>query len=221
MSCAIKVESSGHECDASVATWLQDLLPQLPGAVRKVVKRELVLACREFYEQSFAWRAVIVPRTMKADKIRYSLSPYDAYSDIVGVMGVELEGQPLKPMARRSRYFDRTANTPTHYWLETPDTVRLWPLPTSTVLGSLAFHVALTPKQTVKNLPRIALTHHYDAILDGTLGRMFSHPAKPYSNIVSAQYRLQRFRAAIGKYAGAAKQGYGGAQNWAFPRFGK
>lgn len=221
MTSVLTVEGSGHECDVKLDTWLRDILPHTPGAIRKVVKRELVNACREFYEQSFAWRVLVAPKTMRANKVRYSMSPYDAYTNIVGVMGVELEGQPLARTARQPRYFDRTADRPTHYWLESPDYVRLYPTPTSTLEDSLAFYVALTPKQSVTHLPRIALSHHYDAILDGTLGRLFSHPAKPYSNPSLAQYRLQRFRAAIGKYAALAKQGYAQAPSWGFPRFGK
>lgn len=215
------IEGSGYEADVKLDLWLQDMLPRTPGAVRKVVRRELVNAIREFYEQSFAWRVATGPKDLLANKKQYYLTPYDPYTDVVGVMGVELDGQPLFPLPRRPRYSERTSDVPTAYWLETPDTVRLWPLPTKDQDDSLLFLVALTPKQTVRHLPKIARTHHYDALLDGALGRMYSHPAKPYSNPTLAQYHLQRFRAAIGKYAGLAKKGYTQSAGWSFPRFGK
>lgn len=77
------------------------------------------------------------------------------------------------------------------------------------------------PKQTVTHLPRIASTHFYDAIYDGAVGRLFSQPAKAYSDPIRAQYHLNRFRAAIGKYAGQAKGNFSGAPTWSYPRFGK
>ena len=217
----ILVESSGHECDVLVDAWLKDLLVHTPGANRKVVKREFLLAAREFYEQSTAWRVVVGPRDMRANKRRYLLSPYDAYANIIQVMAVECEGLSLHKSYRRPAGAEITASRPSHYYLDDPDHVRLWPTPTETVADALTFYVALTPKITVRHLPRIAFSLHYDALLDGALGRLYAHPAKPYSNPTLAQYRLRRFRNAIGVYAARAKMGNANAPAWVFPRFGR
>lgn len=217
----ITVEGSGHECDVRIETWLKDLLPRTPGVSRKVVRREFILACREFFERSCAWRVVIGPKALKAGKKRYIMSPYDAYADIVRVLSVELKGFPLRPAQRRPGRIEFAASSPTTYWLEQPDYVRIWPVPNVDVADALTFYVALTPKQTVSHLPRIARTHFYDALLDGALGRLYSHPAKPYSNPSLAQYHLQRFRTAIGSFAGLAKAGFTSTPQWCFPRFGK
>lgn len=217
----ILVEGSGSEFDVRIETWLKDLLPRTPGLIRKIAKREFLLAAREFYEQSTAWRVVIGPRNMRANKKRYLLSPYDAYANVVQVFAVECDGVPLRALHRRPGQEDITADRPWGYFLEDSDYIRLWPTPIESVDDALTFHVALTPKLSVTHMPRIASTHHYDALLDGALGRLYMHPAKPYSNPPGAQYHLQRFRHAIGKYAGQAKMGYAGAQAWKFPRFGK
>lgn len=221
MPSTLTIEASGHECDVKLQTWLRDVLPRTPGAVRKVVSRELVLAAREFFERSSAWRVVIGPKDLRSVKKRYSLSPYDAYSDVVQVFGVEMEGCPLGRLVRQPP-LGRSADRPTSFWLETPDTVRLWPTPTVSVDEALTFYVALTPKLTVSHLPRVAQTHFYEALFDGVLGRMYAHPSKPYTDPTLAQYHLKRFRNAIAAYAGQAKQGFiPGAAAWTFPRFGK
>lgn len=222
MSNTVVVESSGHECDAKLDTWLRDILPRTPGIVRKVAKRELVLACREFFEKSCAWRTVVGPKNMVANKKNYYTGPYDAYTDVVRVFSVELQGQPLSVMLRRPSGVEPEATVPHSYYIgETPDHVRVWPMPNSSLTNALTFYLALTPKVTVTRLPRIAQTHFYDAILDGVLGRVYAHPAKPYSNATLGQYHLNRFRAAIGNYAGEARKGFGEATSWGFPRFGK
>jgi hypothetical protein len=217
----ISVEGSGHECDAKLSLWLKDLLPLTPGCMPSVRKRALILACREFFEQSAAWRVTVGPRRVVADKKRYYMSPYDAYANVVHVFSVELNGTRLWPMARRPPGNEQDPGTPRGWWLEAPDQVRLWPAADTTTDNALLFYVALTPKQTVTHLPRVAATHFYDAIFDGTLGRLYQQPAKPYTDPMRSTYHLNRFRAAIGNYAGQAKKNFSGAPTWVYPKFGK
>lgn len=217
----ISVEGSGHECDVKLDTWLRDMLAVTPGCLPKVRKRALILACREFFEQSAAWRVTIGPKRLVANKKRYYMSPYDAYANIVRVLSVEYRGVPLRPLTRRPTGVEPDASSPLSYFLESPDQVRLWPQSNTTVDDALTFHVVLTPKQTVTHLPRIAATHFYDAIYDGAVGRLFSQPAKAYSDPMRAQYHLNRFRSAIGSYAGQAKSNFSPAASWSYPRFGK
>jgi hypothetical protein len=217
----VYVEGSGSSGDVKLDTWLRDLLPRTPGALRKVVKREVVLAAREFFEQTAAWRVVVGPKNLVANKKRYYMSPYDAYANVVQVFSVELNGSPLVPLLRRPAGAEPTRDYPSRFYMDSPDTVRLWPYPQNSMTNALTFYVALAPKQTVTHLPAVALSHWYDAILDGALGRLFTHPAKPYSNPAAAEYHLKRFRSAIGRVSGQAKASAAGASSWAFPKFGK
>lgn len=221
MAETLYVEGSGDECDVRLDTWLRDLLARTPGVVRQVAKRETLLAIREFYEQSYAWRVVIGPKTVVANKARYTLSPYDAYANVVAVLSAEFNEVGMTALPRRPAGREPDGTAPWAYFTESPDILRLWPTPTVEYAEALTIYVALTPKITVTHVPRIAATRHYDAILDGALGRIMSQPAKPYSNQVLGQYHLNRFRAAIGKYKAAAIQGNNGAPAWSFPRFGK
>jgi len=218
---SIFLEGSGCECDVSLDTWLRDALPQVPGIVRSVAARELVLACREFYERSLSWRTTIGPVHARSRFLQYYQSPYDDYTNVVAVLGVEWKGRPLKKLVRQPT-LDWESSDPTHYWItDVPDAVGLWPKLRADTDNALHFHVALTPKQSVDHLPRIAAIKHYDAILDGFLARVWSHPSKPYSNPAEAERRRTRFVAAIARYSGEAKTGYAAAQNWSFPRFGR
>src|SRR5262245_22652248 len=157
------------------------MLAVTPGCLPKVRKRALILACREFFEQSAAWRVTIGPKNLVANKKRYYMSPYDAYADVVHVFCVEYNGTPLRPLVRRPAGTEPDASSPLAYYMDTPETVRLWPQSSTTVENALTFYVALMPKQTVTHLPRVAMTHFYDAIYDGAIARLFSQPAKPYT----------------------------------------
>lgn len=224
----IFVEGSGCECDVTLDHWLRDALPDLPGAVRSVAERQLVLACREFFERSYAWVGNIEDVTAKEGRYQYWQSPFDEYANVIAVLGVRFRGVDLARMPQRpgrrvntSGVPNDNADIPTGFYSDVaPDSIELWPdiAPGTTDLdGVLDFRVALTPKTTVEHLPRIAEIKFYDAILDGFLARMYMQPNKPYSAPTMGQAKRRSFNHWIGKYMGQAKQGYVSAQNWSFP----
>src|SRR3990172_1250040 len=217
------LEGTGCECDVSLDTWLKDALPQLPGAVRSVAERKLILTASEFFERTFAWQAWITDIDMKSGAKQYWLSPYDTYSNVIAVLGVVFRGgdatsgRDLHPLGRKPAAA-LTSNTPTHYYADNPpDAIFLYPEPDRDLDDALDFHVALTPKQSVEHLPRIAAIKFHDAILQGFLGRMMMHPAKPYSNPGLGSTYLREFHTRIGRYVGEAKGGFVRAQNWSYP----
>jgi hypothetical protein len=223
---SVFIEGSGCECDVTLDTWLRDSLSYLPGSIRSVAARELVLAAREFFERSYAWQGLIEDQDAKAGRKQYWLSPWDEYANVVGVIGVTLKGNPISPVPVRPARVNTTSTGTAaatsdrpgwYYAAPAPDAIELFPDLKTDIPDGLTFHVALTPKTTVEHLPRVAEIKYYDAILDGFLARMYMHPSKPYTSIPMAQFKRKSFNHWIGKYMGQAKQGYVGAQNWSFP----
>jgi hypothetical protein len=211
------IEGTNCECDVTLDTWLRDALPFLPGIVRAVAERELILAAREFFERSCAWQVCISEQHAKEGPKQYWLSPYDQYSNVVRVMGVAFNGTFLHPLPHKPLRRE-TSGTPYAFWASsTPDAVELHPELAEEFAGALDFYVALTPKQSVEHLPRVAAIKYYDAILEGFLARTLRHPNKPYSSPTAAVEHRRNFMSQIGRYAGEAKQGYLGVQNWRYP----
>jgi hypothetical protein len=217
------LEGTGCECDVTLDTWLKDALPHLPGVVRSAAARELVLTARDFFERTLAWTTWITDVNMKSGAKQYWLSPYDTYSNVIGVLAVVFKpdgptsGRPLSPLTcRPAAVF--TSNTPLNFYADSPpDAVFLYPEPDRDLDSSLDFYVALTPKQSVEHLPRIATIKFHDAILQGFLGRMMMQPGKPYSNPPLASTYLREYSSMIGRYRGQAKTGFVQAQSWSYP----
>jgi len=207
----------------ALSTWLKDILPRTPGLVRSVAKRELLLTVREFYEQSFAWRGTVGPLDILADQASYKLSPeeYDEQADVIGILHATYDTFPLRKRSAAPSDISRTGDRPHSYYATAPDTIVLYPIPTADADDKLLVYVAFTPTLDATGLPEIASTLHREALFDGVLGRLFSHPAKPYSNPLLGQYHLKRFRSAIAGYAAKAKGGLVDAPSWCFPKFGK
>lgn len=203
----------------SISVWLKDLLPRTPGIVRSVARRELILAAREFYRDSDSWSEIVESTFFADDDFSYEVLSSQVDAEIVRVMAVEVNGTFLQPKVERP-IGDREDGTP-HSWYPTgPSSVDIWPTPEA-YDDTVRIRVKLIPTNEATVLPDIAQTRHYDAILDGVLGRLYAHPAKPYSNPTLAEYHLRRFRAAIGVAKGEAIQGGFAGQAWVYPRFGK
>lgn len=214
------LDSSACECDVTLDTWLKDALPYVPGIDRDVAARELVLAAREFFDRTFAWTALIEGRDAKAGDKQYWLSPYDQYANVIGILSVSFDGVPLAPLPNKPRNaaaYTGNGTPNSYYTLNAPDSIYLWPRLEVDTADALDIHVALTPKQSVEHLPRIAALKFYDAILDGFLYRALRQANKPYSNPqLAAEYR----RSFSGRCANAMAEAKGGflqAQNWNYP----
>jgi len=210
-----------NEYTESLDTLLQDTVPELPGVVRAVAERELRLTIREFFERTFAWRTVLTGLNAPAGLTPIQLTDAndgDANSDVIGVLHVVYNGTPLTPLAAKPSRTNSTSDLPTGYYMTSqPDEFQLYPPLENASTGLLDVYVALTPKMTATVFPRQITTKFYDALRNGFLARMYSHPNKPYSApLVSAQLR-HNFRRSMGYFMSEAKQGYNDAQAWAYP----
>ncbi len=224
MSNYADVVASGAEGQANLNLWMQDITPWCPGVHRTVMKRQLILAAREFFEQSWAWRQEQGPISLITNQQTYMLSPFNSTTDVVGVVGAWVNGNPLDPLANQpppSQNGQPFSDTPGGYWCPRPDIIAVYPIPNITsVPQNLTVLCALRPKMSVTQVPKIAVTDFYEAIMNGALYRLLNQPAKPYSNPTLAAYFENKFRKDIGVYAGKAKKGFNNGPSWRFPYFG-
>lgn len=218
---SVTITATDYTPSATLDSWMKDLLGHTPGAVRSIVQRELLSAAREFYSKTFAWYTVLTGYDQTSGEGTYVFTPSDENTDVIRVLDVAVSGVPISRLASKPFAADQGSTQPSGFFSTDANKIVLRPTPTSTVTAALAFRVALCPKRSATRLPDIALAQHYDAILDGTLGRLLIHPSKPYTNAVAADYHLKRFRAAIGEFSAVAKTGGVNAQAWRFPSFGK
>jgi hypothetical protein len=203
-----------------LSTWLKDILPHVPGVVRSVAKRELILAAREFYRQSGAWREVVQYVDVVDGQLGYSVAPSDDRAEVAFIYSVEWDGRVLPPKSEMPVQ-RMEAGQPRCWYPTGPATFGLWPMPDMYEEDALTVRVIQTIRADATSLPPIAKVRHYDGILDGVLGRLMSHPAKPYTNPTVGTYHLNRFRNAIAMAAAEVKTGVPSGQNWTFPSYGK
>ena len=206
----------------SLDVWMQDASNYLPGSVQAVVQRELILAAREFFERSYAWRESSPAQTMAAGDTEYDVDSYFATETVVSVLhvafGRDVTSRPFLPPLPMEHPSAKTSSDPSNFYIsDVPSKVKLWPEPEDTVSSALIFHAALIPLQAATDLPDIAADRYYDAIMDGLLARMMDMPGKSYSDKQGAVARRMKFMSAISRYRAYGKQGFAQAQNWSYP----
>lgn len=203
-------------------TILQDTVPELPGALRAVAKRELRLAMREFFEKSYAWVTTVEGIALPTGITPVQIDDGDQYTEVIGILGIAIGNaidgyRPLTPMPGKPLPKNTDSKPSSWYTSSNPDEFIQFPHPQNATTDVAIADVALVPAFDAELLPRQITLKYYEAIVDGFLARMFAHPNKPYSAPGSFGLRRASFLKAIGFYAAQRKQGYNGAANWSFP----
>jgi hypothetical protein len=204
-------------------TILQDTIPELPGALRAVAKRELRLTLREFFEKSYCWTTTVKNIALSAGETPIQIDDGDANTEIIGILnlaiGNDTDGYTdLAPLPRRPSRILNDDKPTAWFTSSNPDEFVLYPYPNNAPTDVVIATVALIPAFDTEQLPRQITLKYYEAIVNGFLARMYSHPNKPYSAPSAAGGKRQAFVTAMGYYAAQRKQGYNGSTNWRFPR---
>ena len=209
--------------NTSLEVWLRPLLARLPGAVEAVVQSELRNAIEWFYRESRAWRVTeLGPYAVAEGQDTVYLNPADQYSRVTYVLGAFLnEGGAVTPLTAATEMpQERLVDKPRVYFMEAPDVLRLYPRPSSSLGAVLYVSASLTPAADFVRVPDVAVTHHFDAILDAALARIYAMPNKPFTNYDLAAAFERRAKRSVTLFRGIADRAYStGEKRWVFPPF--
>ena len=216
------------EYTESIENVLKDIVPQLPGVIRNVAARECRLAMREFFEKSLAWITTVENVTIPSGDEAIQVTDGDENTEVIAILRVQIgtaaDGyQDVTPLGRLPDKIEGTASTPWGWYVTSnPDEFKLHPYQSGTTSKDLRVTVGLIPAFDTEvnelELPRQITLKFYDAILNGTLARLYMHPNKPYSQPMLGTQLRHNFLRQIGYYAAQRKKGFNNTQMWSFPR---
>jgi len=185
-----------------------DARVNLPGSITSAIQAELFAAAREFFDATNVWTEEITVPVVANDR-SYTLTPL-ADGTIIRLLtlfeSTDIDKKPVAPCSM---------NIPGYLVLGvTPSTAATW--------------VALVSK-TVKDpvdsdgypvLPSWVMLKYGDILLAGTLGKMFAHGGKPYTDNRKADFYMRVFRSGKSKArVEAIKANVYGQTNWTFPSY--
>lgn len=207
----------------SITTWKDLMLPRLPGALSNVVEGEITQTVYNFCRESTAWRDMIYAVDIDINDREVELTYGDGTeANVSGVLRVYYSNKQLSQYSHAP--WETSSSAPMGFTSkpDDPSVIVLSTIPSTAITGALDAYVYLEPVNPTDALPSVILNEFWEIVFDGALGRMYSHPEKPYTNPTLAQYHLRRYRNGTRRARDQANRGFtGNAQNWVFPSFGR
>lgn len=186
---------------------------QIQGAPDTLIQTQLQQVAREFYTKSTGWRDNVGPYNIATGRDVINLNPVDQNSRIQFVLGAytlkSASETPtiLRPMTRKP--VGTTPNTPVAYFMQAPDVLQLFPIPSATLGKILYVYASIIPTPNANLLPDISFTQHLDALLWGTMARLYRMPKKSWTDKDGAMMYEKKYRQEILMARDIANRGYG------------
>jgi len=236
------VTLDGGQSSAALAgqgtTFLQQKIQgEFPAAPDNVIASKLSDTIREFYTNTGAWREVIGPYNISALQPNIDINPVDQYSQFQYVLGAWLfaptgsrgasvlgacQAYPMTVIPRRAfgLQFQTPGPYPLWYWMETPTRMWLYQPPQTSLGQVLWIYGILVPLVNTPVLPPIAITHHLDALMSGTLERLYRMPKKPWTDKDGAMEHGRIYKKESRRWRDVANRSYSNATPpWQYPSF--
>jgi hypothetical protein len=183
---------------------MDNLRIRVPGALDDGLKHELWNAVDEFLRDTNVWTDEIEFTTSTPQDI-YTITPTFVPARIVRCMGLWDANDIPVPVTMDDAGILAIDKA-------TPDNSTLTTIVTLSVQEPV-------DADGMPQLPAWIVEKYYDGILDGTLARMFSQPAKPFSNASLALLHQRRFAGQKGLAKREAnRRGIYRGQAWTFPQ---
>jgi len=186
--------------------WGQSIRARLPGADEGAWLLEFENAVEEFCRDSLAL-SYAIPMELQAGVEKYPLNPIVYQTDPLdsefsGVHALfvhyaEFASPPrrVRPRAAVSALAKTAVGPPAAIWVAEPAVVQVVPVPSSSVdLDAFTVATSLIPTRPIRDVPKMLADYYFEPLLDGTLGRMMSHPKRPYSDPKLGVYHMKRYR---------------------------
>jgi hypothetical protein len=207
-------------------TYVQQMVAQqVAGAPDTLIGAHLTRVLNDFYTRSTAWRANVGPYAINGGQDVVLLNPIDQNTRLQFVLGAFMfpfnqanDPLPLVPSVRQ--FLGGSPAPPTRYYMQVPDQMVLYPKPDKSYGNILYVYGSLVPTTLAAILPDMSYTQHADALIWGTLARLYMMPKKPWSDKELAQQYQKQYRQEILLYRDLANRGYGPANTgFRFPPF--
>lgn len=211
-------QSSTAVAGQSTTYIVSKILTRMPAVPDALVNSELNDVLRHFYTQSTAWREVIGPLVIPAgvagvDTVIY-LNPVDQYKQVQAVWRLwtfpGLNGAQFPGRIDLTAYkqIGTDVGPPRWAWPQKPDTLVLFPAPDKNYGAILFAFCSLLPVVNTTNLPSLSITHHLDALMWGTMARLYSMKGKPWADKTLAADYKRDYRQQIMQHRDEANRMY-------------
>ena len=203
----------------------QYVAQQIGGAPDTLIESTLTRVLNDFYTRSTAWRANVGPYNVVGGIDRVDLNPVDQNTRLQFVLGAFMfpfngAQDPLTLFPSTRQFLGGTPAPPSRYYMQQPDQMILYPKPDKSYGNILFVYGSLVPTSLAAILPDQSYTQHVDALIWGTMSRLYLMSKRPWSDKELGMMYEKKYRQEILLYRDLANRGYGPADTGVrFPPF--
>lgn len=198
------------------SSWQRDILPHVAGCPTPIIEHELLRAAQEFFSGSRAWIVTYADQTVLATVAEVSLAPASAEQEIVRLEKVWVNGVPADVLSFQE--MDRAygddwqthTGTPTAVIQLSPDSVRLYPIPTDSI--TLKVRASVQPSEAATGLPDDMAGQYRMDLVEGAKSKLMMYSKSEWYDPKKAAVHESAFQAAIDSANVSAARSFGAAR---------
>lgn len=178
----------------SVDTWFDEVIPAAQLCPNKIIRKDIVNACREFCRRTELWTQDLLPIDIVADQAEYPLTVSGA--DVAGGHRATITGNadPLSPVSEEALDRDtreseawrpRTADLSdvTRYYVTPLYDIRLVYIPNAALVGGLNVNVSVMPLDGSTAIPLFLYNEFKEVIANGAKARLKLRLDMPWTDL--------------------------------------
>lgn len=199
-------------------TFLDDVLPELPGCSADLALRQIRRVVNDFGFQTRYLKLWLDPISVQAGLATYSVVPADPDLQLVRPEEVRYLGDELDPISIDELNAEvpgwRTeSGEPRIYAREDDDSIKLVYIPTVAATDALTVWVSVTPDfGAVGGFAKVLYDRFADGIAAGVKARLLAMPKKPWTDPVTAEKYARDYAIEIALAKQQADKGHSGAR---------
>lgn len=182
------------------------IAPEVPGCPEPLIDDAVRRAAIEFCDKSRALRERVAVNTV-ASQDYVTLAPTGG--DVAHLYKLMVGDETLDPTTRTDFDEDGDTGQPLEYYVEPPNTLRLYPVPDA--IYALVAHVAVKPDRDATTLDDVLYNNWRDEIAAGAKARLMLMSKQPWYNPDDAAVAQGIFQSAIDRAAHKRATGNVGA----------
>lgn len=177
----------------------KEILPDVQGCPLSILNNALINTLIDFCRSSQVWKSESPYSSVEAEEPRYRFSPNDG-ERVVSIDYATYKDRELAKTSAHtmdsniSEWRVQTGTTPTSYYIDAPDMIRLIPTPSEDADEVLKLFVTLCPTRAATEVPDWLYEDWASTIAHGTLAKLHAMSNKTWANPGISGWHERKYR---------------------------
>lgn len=199
---------------ATLLSFFPGVQTDVPYAPVSAIKNAVRDAAIQFCEETLIWKEELAAIDVVADQSEYDLTAPDTDSDIIAPVEVYYDEVRIDPLTEDwitqadASWKSKESETSSNYFVQYPDVLVLYPIPTVAVTDGLVIRAALRPAADTDEVPDFLFNRYRRAIEYGAKAILMGQKTRDWHDREGADKNEKLFRQALGAARGDVSRNF-------------